>query len=77
MYANEWMFGHGFFMPWLIVFPIILVLLFMMMRSGSTCHRHTTFEKDKEDEALTIARKRFAKGEIDEETFEKIKQKLS
>jgi len=75
MYVHEWMFGHGFFMPWLIVFPIILVLFFMMMRSSSICHRHSAGNKD--DEALEIARKRFAKGEIDEETFEKIKQKLS
>ena len=33
-------------------------------------------EGEDEDEALEIARKRFAKGEIDEETFDKIKQKL-
>jgi len=72
MYVHEWM-GHGFFMPWMVIFPMILVALFMMMRSGRSCHHH----RDKEDEALEIARKRFARGEIDEETFEKIKQKLS
>lgn len=72
MYANEWM-AHGFFMPWMIIFPMVILVLFMMMRGGkSSCHHH-----EKEDEALEIARKRFARGEIDEETFEKIKQKLS
>jgi len=73
MYGYEWM-GHGFFMPWMIVFPIMLLVFFMMMRSGrSSCHHH----EKKEDEALDIAKKRFASGEIDEETFEKIKKKLS
>jgi len=72
MYGNEWM-AHGFFMPWMMIAPMVLVLLFMMMRGGrSSCHHH-----DKEDEALEIAKKRFARGEIDEEAFEKIKQKLS
>jgi len=71
MYGYEWM-GHGFFMPWMIIFPMVVLVLFMMMRGGkSSCHHH-----EKEDEALEIARKRFARGEIDEETFEKIKQKL-
>jgi putative membrane protein len=73
MYGYEGM-GHGFFMPWMIIFPIMLLVFFMMMRSGrSSCHHH----EKKEDEALEIARKRFARGEIDEEAFEKIKQKLS
>lgn len=73
MYANDFMFGHGFFMPWVIVFPLVLFLIFMMMRHNGSCHRR---REEKEDEALEIARKRFAKGEIDEETFDKIKQKL-
>ena len=73
MYGYEWM-GHGFFMPWMIVFPIMLLVFFMVARSGrSSCHHH----EKKEDEALDIAKKRFARGEIDEEAFEKIKQKLS
>lgn len=71
---NDWMFGHGFFMPWMIVFPIALILIFMMMRHNEPCQRR---HDEKEDEALEIARKRYARGEIDEETFDKIKQKLS
>ena len=67
----EWM-GHGFFMPWLVI-PIVIVACLILMRSQGSCH----LRKDNEDEALEIARKRFAKGEIDEETFDKIKQKLS
>ena len=72
MMTHEWV-GHGFFMPWMIVFPIMLLVFFMVMRGGrSSCHHH-----EKEDEALEIARKRFARGEIDEEAFEKIKEKLN
>lgn len=72
MYGYEWM-GHGSFMPWMVVFPIMILVLFMMMRGSRSCHH----EHKEEDEALEIARKRFARGEIDEETFEKIKQKLT
>lgn len=71
MYLNQWM-GHGFFMPWMLLFPIVCVLLFVLMRGGKSCHF-----APKEDDALEIARKRFARGEIDEVTFEKIKEKLS
>lgn len=71
MMGYEWM-GHGFFMPWLII-PIIIVLCLMLIRPNGSCHsKHT-----KEDEALEIARKRFASGEIDEEMFDKIRQKLN
>ena len=75
MYMHEWV-GHGFFMPFMFLFPVILMMVFMMMRSSkhSSCHGKN---EGKEDEALEIARKRFARGEIDEETFDKIKQKLS
>lgn len=74
MYMHEWV-GYGFFMPLMFLFPLILLLVFFLMRSSgsSSCHR----SHGKEDEALEIARKRLARGEIDEETFDKIKQKLS
>ena len=72
MYFNQWM-GHGFFMPWMILFPVVCVLLFLMMRGGKSCHS----DSKEEDDALEIARKRFARGEIDEVTFEKIKEKLN
>lgn len=71
MMGYEWM-GHGFFMPWLII-PIIIVLCLMLIRPNGSCYS----KHKKEDEALEIARKRFASGEIDEETFDKIRQKLN
>ena len=70
MYMNQWM-GHGFFMPWMVLFPIVCVLFFVLLRKERRCH----FDSQ-EDDALEIARKRFARGEIDEVTFEKIKEKL-
>ena len=71
MMTHEWV-VHGFFMPWLVI-PIVIVVCLMFMRSHGSCHS----KGKNEDEALEIARKRFARGEIDEETFEKIKHKLS
>jgi putative membrane protein len=71
MIGHEWM-GHGFFMPWLVI-PIIIVVCLMFIRPNGSCF----VKQQGENEALEIARKRFARGEIDEETFDKIKQKLS
>lgn len=73
MMVHEWGW-HGFFMPWMFfIIPVVIVLCVMLMRSHGSCHSRT----NNEDEAIEIARKRFARGEIDEETFDKIKQKLS
>lgn len=72
MMTHEWV-GHGFFMPWMFfIIPVVIVVCLVLMRSQGSCHGR----RENEDEALEIARKRFAKGEIDEETFDKIKQKL-
>jgi len=72
MFMNGWM-AHGFFMPWIFLFPVMIVLFFMMMRSSSC----SSSGKNQEESPLDIAKKRFARGEIDEATYDKIKNKLS
>lgn len=72
MHGYEWMGWHGFMMPWMIIVPMIVVCIVLIMHSKSSCQISS-----KSDEAMEIVRKRFAQGEIDAETFEKIKQKLS
>lgn len=71
MWWHQW--GvHGFFMPWMVFVPIMIVICFLMFRSGGMCeHRF-----DAKDDALDIARKRFARGEISEAEFLKIKETL-
>ncbi|MFW9618694.1 MAG: SHOCT domain-containing protein [Sulfurospirillum sp.] len=71
MFMNGWM-AHGFFMPWIFLVPVMIVLFFMM-RSISC----SSSGKNQEENSLDIAKKRFARGEIDEATFDKIKNKLS
>ena len=71
MFMNGWM-AHGFFMPWIFLVPVMIVLFFMMR--SSSC---SSSGKNQEENSLDIAKKRFARGEIDEATFDKIKNKLS
>lgn len=74
MCTQGWIFGHGFLMPWMVMFPIMMIFIFFAFRHKKMCNevQYTT----QQDEALSIARRRFAKGEIDEETFDKIREKL-
>jgi putative membrane protein len=61
--------GFLMFLFWVVV---ILFIIWLVRRSGG--HQHMMMHgKD----ALDIARERYAKGEITEEEFQKIKQNLS
>jgi len=73
---NGWMGSHGgafgylWMMLWmvvLIVVPLGLGYLFLIRRDAG---RETT------DDALTVLRRRYAEGEIDEEEFDARRQKL-
>ena len=71
MWWHEWGF-HGFFMPWMVFVPIMILVCLVMFRRGGMCqHRF-----DANDDALEIARKRFARGEISEDEFNHIKETL-
>ena len=63
---------------WLILFVLlaIVVLVVWLVVSLSRGDSNRTYKRDNTD-ALDIARERYAKGEIDEAEFNKIKKNLS
>lgn len=62
----------------MVVLMILLMLIFMRSRIGSGC-RWPFFigQKQADDEAFSIVKRRYANGEITKEEFENIKKTLS
>ena len=73
MYSHEFL-GHGFFMPGMFLWVIFFAVIIWAVITLTNKKQPPTHD---EDDALKIARRRFAKGEITEEEFDKIKEKLS
>jgi putative membrane protein len=63
-----WGFGMGF--GWII--PILIVGLIVWAVLTATRSR----QADRPDRSLTILRERFARGEIDKDTFESMRREL-
>jgi putative membrane protein len=78
------MMGFGFFggllgiIFWVVIFWLLLSLIFRMGQGGSGMHgMHHGYYGDHGKDPMDIARERYAKGEIDENEFNKIKKNLS
>lgn len=71
MDGGSW--GWGVFMMalWLL---IILLLVFFVVRSSGHWHSGSSVSHD---EALSIAKKRYDKGEINKEEFDRLKKDLA
>ncbi len=72
-YGMGWGFGFGWFFMilfWvLVIFGVVYIIKMISERTGK---RH-----NREESALDILEKRYAKGEISKEEFEKIKSDLT
>ena len=55
----------------------IAVLVFGVWAIRSTSHHHDTASGGRTDSAMDLARERYARGEITEEEFQRIKRGLS
>ena len=78
--------GHGFFdrwphmMPfgglfmWIILIVIVVILIAFISKKGST--NSDKYRLPKEETPLDILKKRYAKGEIDKEEFERMKRDI-
>ncbi|SDR47397.1 SHOCT domain-containing protein [Pseudovibrio sp. Tun.PSC04-5.I4] len=81
MYHQTGMHGFGFF-PFPLVLILLLVIAYFIARSygylgqASSPKTSTPEPKSSTSEALDILNRRFAKGEIDEEEFQKRSQVL-
>ena len=70
-----WGLGFGFgwiFLPFLFLLLLILGIVYLIKLIGGSARRG-----EKEETALDILKKRYAKGEIGREEFEKIKEDLT
>ena len=70
MYGEHWSFFGGGFM-WLFWILIIMAIVLLVRSFTGNDSVHTPPES-----AMDILKKRFARGEIDEEEFEKRRSKL-
>lgn len=70
---DSWMgFGGGFM--W--IFWIALIVVIVMVGKYMTTNANSSSTPDKDDTPLTILKKRFALGEIDEEEFKRRSKEL-
>ena len=70
MWGDHWMFGGFMWLFWIAVIIGLVFLIKWIVQQGKTNE-----PKAKED-ALEILKKRYAKGEIDQEEFEQKKRDL-
>ena len=65
---DGWLFGGGMWLMW-IVFIVLLGLVIKYLAAGGTASREA-------DSPLDILKKRYARGEIDDEEFERRRKPL-
>lgn len=66
-------FGMGMMIIfWLLVLILIVTLIWFLIRKGGE-----SFEKNENESSLDILKKRYARGEIDEDEFRRMKKEIS
>jgi len=77
-YPGSGFFGIGFFRVFLIIIAVVIIYLLVRRRSalpvwtGSSTYANL----DNAESALDILKKRYARGEINQEEFERIKKEI-
>lgn len=73
MFSGGMFFGGGLLM-WIFWIAVLVLLVYAVKVIIGSANRNSTSSSS--DEALEILKQRFAKGEIDEAEFERLKKKL-
>lgn len=73
----NWGFGLWWFMPFIMIAFWIVVIIGMVSLVRWLSRSDSGREMKSEDTALDILKKRYAKGEISKEDFERMKQDIS
>ena len=66
--------GMGFFA---ILFWLFIIAAVIFIAKGFVSPKSTSLPPPPDDSPINILKKRFAKGEIDEETFKRMKKQLT
>ena len=75
----DWGFGIGSFLMlffWLFVAAIIVVVIVLVVNSTQQTHSRTSGVKSEGDEAIEIAKERYARGEINREEYKQLLEDL-
>ena len=70
MWGDHWMFGGFMWIFWIAVIVVLVFFIKWLVQQSRPS------ETRQEESAMEILRKRYAKGEIDKEEFEKKKKDL-
>jgi putative membrane protein len=73
---HGWMMEGGGIGLIMIIFWVIVVVAVILLISGAVSSRHPLERDDGPVSALEILKQRYARGEIDQQTFEAMKQEL-
>jgi putative membrane protein len=65
-------YGHGDIIMWLLLIAVVVLLIYLV----SQLSRGKGGEKESQETASDILKKRYAKGEINREEFERMRQDL-
>jgi putative membrane protein len=78
MMNGNW--GGGMFLSgfiWLLFLILVIVLIVFLVIKLSSTGNSASSASPPRDESLSILKERFARGEISEEEYERMKQKLN
>lgn len=73
---HQWMMGGGGMGIIMLIFWIMVIAAVVLLISGAVSNRSSAYGKNAQPPALDILKQRYARGEIDQETYKALKQEL-
>lgn len=65
---DGWLFGGGMWLMWIVFIVLLVLAIKYLVAAGRASHE--------DDSPITILKKRYARGEIDDEEFERRRKQL-